>query len=114
MKKFLLTLTFVSLGLGAQQAAAIQKGDAARGKELSATCVACHGPDGNSPSPAFPRIGGQYADYLFKAMKDYKIGQRDNAIMKGIVAGLSEQQMYDLAAFFAQQKGQLVQTGLGE
>ena len=56
-------------------------GDADAGKKKSQTCVACHGPDGNSPAPDFPKIAGQHYDYLLKALKDYKAGARKSPIM---------------------------------
>jgi cytochrome c553 len=84
---------------------AFASGDAAAGKAKSATCAACHGPDGNSTSPAFPRLAGQHPDYLVHALEAYKSGKRKNAIMNGMAAGLSEQDMEDLAAFFSSQKG---------
>ncbi len=80
-------------------------GDIATGKTKSAVCASCHGPDGNSPQPNFPIIAGQYQDYIVRALKDYKSGERENAIMKGFVANLSEQDMKDLAAYFYSQKG---------
>lgn len=112
MKKTLLAVSFLGLALSAPQAFAVAKGDPARGKELSATCVACHGPDGNSPVSAFPRIAGQHADYMIHAMQAYKNGQRSNPIMQGIVAPLSLQDMQDLSAFFSRQSGDLFQLGL--
>ena len=78
-------------------------GDSDAGQKKSETCQACHGPDGNSPDPNFPRLAGQYEDYLTKALHDYKSGERKNAIMNGIVAALSEQDIADLAAFYASQ-----------
>lgn len=80
-------------------------GDAEAGKAKSATCAACHGPDGNSPTPSFPKIAGQHGDYLERALLDYKSGARPNPIMQGQVAGLSTQDIKDLAKFFAGQKG---------
>ncbi len=77
----------------------------AAGKEKSGTCVACHSVDGNSKAPSFPIIAGQHASYLTEALKQYKNGQRKNAIMKGIVADLSEQDMKVLGEYFAAQKG---------
>lgn len=82
-------------------------GDAAAGKEKSAPCAACHGADGNSPSPAFPTIAGQYADYMVKALADYKSGKRNNPIMAGFAATLTAQDSEDLAAYFSSQKSQL-------
>jgi cytochrome c553 len=75
------------------------------GEEVSAQCVACHGTDGNSPTPNFPRIAGQHADYMFHTLMSYKNGGRKNAIMSGIVAALSEEEMKNVAAFFASQTG---------
>ena len=82
-------------------------GDIDAGKEKSAVCAACHGADGNSPNPAFPILAGQYQDYLVRALADYKTGKRNNAIMAGFAATLSEQDREDLAAYFASQKSNL-------
>ncbi len=82
-------------------------GDVAAGKEKSAPCAACHGADGNSTDPNFPLLAGQHADYLVKALEDYKSGARKNAIMAGFAAGLSRKDMEDLSAYFASQKGPL-------
>lgn len=80
-------------------------GDPVAGKEKSTVCAACHGPDGNSPSPEFPRIGGQYEEYLYQALLDYKAGKRKNPIMMAQVENLSPAELGDLAAYFASQKG---------
>ncbi len=74
-------------------------------EEVSAQCVACHGADGNSPTPNFPRLAGQHADYMFYTLKSYKNGDRKNAIMAGIVAALTEEEMKNVAAYFASQEG---------
>ena len=79
-----------------------RQGDPAAGKAKAATCVACHGTDGNSVNPEWPKIAGQHAAYIAKQLKDFKAGkQRNNALMTGMVAGLSEQDMNDLGAFYA-------------
>ena len=80
-------------------------GDAAAGQKLSQACVACHGPDGNSPSPEFPKIAGQHQDYLVKALKDYRSGARKNPIMAPMAANLTPRDIDDLAAYFSSQKG---------
>jgi cytochrome c553 len=80
-------------------------GSAAKGKEKAAACAACHGEDGNSKSGEFPRIAGQNQDYLYNALNQYKTKQRKNAIMQGFVATLSKQDLADLSAYFASQKG---------
>lgn len=89
---------------------AAYQGDAAKGKEIATTvCVACHGADGNSPTAANPKLAGQHAGYLFKQMKNFKAdangkSERVNAIMNGMIAPYSEEQMKDLAAYFSSQK----------
>lgn len=80
-------------------------GDPAAGQKKSQTCVACHGPDGNSTAPDFPKIAGQHEDYLVKALKDYKSGARKNPIMAPMAANLSVRDIDDLAAYYSSQKG---------
>jgi cytochrome c553 len=89
--------------------AAQAKGNAETGKTKAAqVCAACHGPDGNKPSaPDQPILAGQHYDYLVRALTDYKIGRRNNPIMKGFAAQLSKQDIEDLAAWFANQKSAL-------
>jgi cytochrome c553 len=102
MKKILLTLSFSALVLSAPLYAA---GDAAAGKAKSATCVACHGMDGNSAAPNFPKIAGQHEGYLYKQLMDFKTGKRVDPTMAGMVAALSKKDMRDLAAYYAGQTG---------
>ena len=71
------------------------------------TCVGCHGVDGNSAVPTFPRIAGQYEDYLYQSLKSYKNGKRNNAIMNGVASTLNDDQMKKLSKYFASQKGML-------
>lgn len=85
-------------------------GDAEAGKAKAAICAACHGTDGNGPLEMYPKLAGQHATYLYKQLKEYKLametgGQqgRNNAIMFGMVATLSDQDMKDLAAYFSSQ-----------
>lgn len=108
MKKLVLPLTLLFGLIGAANAF---DGDAEAGKAKSATCAACHGPDGNSPLAIYPKIAGQHAGYLYKQLTDYKLGMtsggkegRANAIMFGMVAALSDQDMKDLAAYFSSQR----------
>jgi cytochrome c553 len=101
MKKMLMITAIVGLiALGATHAA----GNAEAGKAKSATCTACHGPDGNSAAPNFPNLAGQHAGYLYKQLKEYKSGDRQNAVMAGMVAALSDEDMADLAAYYAAQR----------
>jgi len=77
-------------------------------KKAAEVCVACHGAEGNKPSdPTQPVLAGQHADYLERALTDYKIGRRNNPIMKGFAAQLSKKDIEDLAAWFSSQKSAL-------
>ncbi|KAB7623230.1 cytochrome c [Alkalilimnicola sp. S0819] len=107
MKRGITLLGGLLLAAMALPAAAVELGDAERGAELAGTCQACHGPTGNADNPAFPRLAGQHADYLAAALRQYQNGERSNAIMQGIVSGLSKQDMRDLAAYFSGQQGDL-------
>ena len=71
------------------------------------SCVGCHGVDGNSEVPTFPRIAGQYEDYLYQSLKSYKNGKRNNAIMNGVASTLNDDQMKMLSKYFSSQKGML-------
>jgi cytochrome c553 len=72
-------------------------------KKVTEVCQACHGMDGNSAIPDNPKLAGQNADYLAKALRDYKSGARKNPIMAGFAGALSPQDIDDLAAYFAAQ-----------
>jgi cbb3-type cytochrome c oxidase subunit III len=87
------------------------KPDLQKGSQIAQqVCVACHGADGNSPTPANPNLAGQHADYLYKQLTEFKVkegektARRANAIMAGFVAGLSEADMRNVAAYFASQE----------
>lgn len=81
-------------------------GDAEAGRKKAETCAACHGLDGMSPNAAmYPILASQYADYLEHALRDYKAGQRKNPIMSSLAAPLTEEDIEDLAAWFASQDG---------
>lgn len=81
------------------------EGDAAAGKAKSAACAACHGPDGNGGAdPSWPKLAGQIPEYLYKQLADFKSGKRSDPLMSGMAAPLSEEDMRDLAAFYASQK----------
>lgn len=100
----LATLT-LSLAIAALSGQSMAAGDPAAGKDKSAACAACHGADGNSSDPQYPRLAGQYENYLVHSLQAYKSGARKNPIMSGFAAGLSEQDMKDLAAYFSAQDG---------
>lgn len=77
------------------------KPDIAKGQTLAATCIACHTADGSRGAPANPIIAGQHADYIVKQLQEFKSGKRKNAIMQGMAAPLSEEDMRHIAAFYA-------------
>ena len=88
-------------------------GDAAKGKAIAEkkinnqTCGECHGPTGDAPTEKDrPILAGQYADYIAKALTDYKTGKRVNAVMNGVAKELSKGEIEDLAAWFSSQKSQ--------
>ena len=72
---------------------------------LVTTCSACHGNDGNSPIPLYPKIAGQHEDYLYHSLLSYKAGKRTNPIMNGIILTLDESSMKILSRYFAGQPG---------
>lgn len=115
MLRFVSTAALVValLGLSHSHPAASQtpsKPDPKKGSETaSQVCAACHGPDGNSPTPANPKLAGQHADYLYKQLTNFKAKpgakepERNNAIMGAFAAQLSDQDMRNVAAFYASQ-----------
>jgi cytochrome c553 len=80
-------------------------GDASVGRKKSTPCAACHGAEGVSPSPEFPNLAGQHADYLETALRHYQNGKRKNPIMQAQVKDLKAKDIADLAAFFSSQHG---------
>ena len=81
------------------------KPDVAAGEaKYTAMCAACHGADGNSGSPENPKLAGQHADYLAKQLSEFKSGKRANAIMSGMAAALSDEDMKNVAAWLSAQK----------
>jgi cytochrome c553 len=93
----------LAVGLAAS-APALAAGDAAAGQAKAVTCSACHGADGNSLNPEWPSLAGQHESYTIKQLQAFKSGARQNVLMSGQAMGLSDQDMADLAAYFASQK----------
>lgn len=91
------------MALSSYAFAAKPAGDAERGKALTATCAACHGADGNSAAPAFPKLAGLGEKYLYKQMKDIRDGARPVPTMVGQVDGKSDQELADMAAYYDSQ-----------
>jgi cytochrome c553 len=83
---------------------ALADGDAAAGQAKSAICAACHGADGNSMVPNWPKLAGQHEQYLLRHLKLIKSNARPVPEMMGITPGLSDQDMEDLAAWYASQE----------
>ncbi len=98
MNKFVAFIAMAALMAAASVNAA---GNKEAGKAKSATCAGCHAADGNSAIPANPKIAGQSEAYLLKQLMEFKSKKRDNAVMYGMVAGLSDQDMEDLAAYYS-------------
>ena len=91
-----------ALSNAAQPAAPAAKADLAKGEATyTAICASCHGADGNSGSPANPKLAQQHPEYLVKQLQEFKSGKRANAIMSGMSAGLSESDMKNVAAWLA-------------
>jgi cytochrome c553 len=88
---------------------AVLAADAAAGQKIAdAQCAACHGKDGKTPTdPSYPKLAGQYADYLAVALLAYQNGERKNAIMAGIAKPLSRKDIENLAAYFSNRPGPL-------
>jgi cytochrome c553 len=87
------------------------RGDAGSGGEKAGLCAGCHGEDGNSEDPGYPKLAGQYESYLVKALTEYRSGSRKNAIMAGFAAGLTDQDILDVSAYYASQKRGLATVG---
>ncbi|MCE7913233.1 MAG: cytochrome c [Nitrosomonas sp. PRO4] len=105
MKNYVIAaLSGAALILSGQVMAADIEAGKAKAAEV---CASCHGVDGNSPAPTFPKIGGQYRTYLVKALKDYKSGTRNDPVMAGMVANLSAADIENLAFYYSSQAGSL-------
>jgi cytochrome c553 len=79
-------------------------GNADAGKTKAAACGACHGADGNSVAPTFPKLAGQVPEYIIKQLHDFKAGRRSNPVMSPMAQPLSDQDIEDVAAYFSSQK----------
>jgi cytochrome c553 len=93
------------------------QGNPSAGKEKAETCAGCHGEDGNSGTPIFPKFAGQHASYIAKQLHDFKSQKRPNPTMSAISETLEDADIDDLSAFYAGQKGTVEKTApnaLGE
>lgn len=106
MKNLLLNAV-VSILVTTAASVAFAEGDAKRGESLVTACAACHGSDGNSAAPTFPKIAGLGEKYILKQLHDIKSGDRVIAEMAGQLTNMSDQDMADMAAYFGSQSMQL-------
>lgn len=84
----------------------VYKPDLAKGEaSFGAVCAACHGVDGNSGTPAYPKLAQQHPEYLVKQLQEFKSDKRNNAIMKGFASTLSDEDMKDIAYWVTAKKG---------
>ncbi len=103
-------MSWGAMGMNVASAQAPAKPDAAKGQAIaSQVCVACHAADGNSVMAANPKLAGQFPEYIYKQLSNFKPkagkkAERENAVMGGMVANLSDDDMRNLAAYFAAQK----------
>lgn len=97
----ILNLMLLALAIPAMSASAV---DAEAGKRKAETCVACHGPAGNSPNGMFPTLAGQTSRYLYLQLRDFKEERRRDPVMSPMAANLSKEDMQDLAEYFSIQK----------
>jgi cytochrome c553 len=96
------TSTFIALiGFAVAAGNVHGDGDPAAGQAKAAACAACHGADGNSANPDWPKLAGQHPGYTEKQLKDFKAGRRANPMMAGMAAPLSETDIADIAAYYA-------------
>lgn len=98
MKKIILSIV---IGLGLLSHANAFVGDAKAGKTKAAMCAACHSTNGIGTTDMYPNLAGQHADYIVKQLKAFKSGERTDAVMAPMAAGLSEQDMADIAAYYS-------------
>lgn len=97
----LLAALFAAPALAAESKPAAAKPDLAKGQATAATCMACHTADGSRGAPANPILQGQFPEYLAKQLHEFKSGKRKNAIMQGMAAALSEDDIRNVSAFYA-------------
>lgn len=103
MSKMLVVATALAAVVG-MYGSAQAAGNPAAGKTKAAACAACHGADGNAVAPNFPKLAGQHAGYLAKQLQDYKSGARQDPTMSPMAQPLSEEDIQDLAAYYASQE----------
>ncbi len=97
------TILAAAIALGIASSTAIAAGDPVRGQAAAATCITCHGADGNSVVPMWPSLAGQHAAYIAEQLTDFRDGRRHEPTMTPMAVGLTDEQILDIAAFYASQ-----------
>lgn len=107
MKKLIISTLVVFSGLiSLANAADVKQGDAEKGKELSASCAACHGADGNSTNAEWPKLAGQSELYLIKQLTEYRNDKRKNSVMSAMAKAIeSDEDVLHIAAYFSSVEG---------
>ncbi|MCX7106513.1 MAG: c-type cytochrome [Methylococcales bacterium] len=103
MKKELLALS-LALAFTSTSGILHAEGSINAGKEKAASCISCHGDNGNSMVSTFPKLAQQHSSYLIKQLQAFKTGARKNPMMTAIASGLSDEDMADIAAYYAAQE----------
>jgi cytochrome c553 len=98
-----LAATLICAAAFGSTAPALAAGSKEAGQTKSTPCVACHGIDGNSANPEWPSIAGQHESYFVRQLKAFRAGERQNPLMSPMAAGLSDEDIADLAAFYSSQ-----------
>jgi len=107
MKKLLINLSSIGLlSIAPMLAFTAHAADAAAGKNKTMSCAGCHGSEGISQAGMFPNLAGQHAEYLESALKQYRDGDRENDMMTPMAKGLSDDDIKDIAAYYARLKAQ--------
>ena len=94
-------LTHVVVALGLLPALAAVAGDIDAGRQKAAVCATCHGQEGNSSNPTWPNLAGQHVEYIEKQLRDFRAGRRQNVQMSPMAMALSDEDIADLAAYYA-------------
>jgi cytochrome c553 len=115
MKRF--SAIIAACGCLAASGPTVAEGKADAGREKAEQCAGCHGEDGNSETPIFPKLAGQHTDYLIRQLNDFRAQKRVDPSMNAIAGALGDQDVADLAAYYASQKvqpGQAVENAAGK
>jgi cytochrome c553 len=99
-----MTLAVISISTAFMASSVAVAGDAAAGKAKAESCVSCHGMGGRSTNPNNPNLAGQKKNYLVKALKAYRSGDRKDPMMNTLTAGLTDDDIENIAEYYSSQK----------